>query len=228
VDPDNDFGAFNAFPGTTLGVVMSMPGGGIIGFDRERSTLAGFTDDRGGDLQKPAVKPRFPQSAFGMSPVISDDGTKLRMEISVDGVPTRGATSLAVRGTLAVRVATERQVHRHEMAALKAGTSIKAGPMEGTISQVGDPSWGDAAQAVTFTFRRDIPELAGVRFLDRAGREIPSSAGSSSRMSFGRSVTVERTFNLTEKAEAATIEFTIWTDLREVEVPLKIAAGLGL
>ena len=228
MDKEESFGAFNSFPGTTVSIVMTIPQGGLIGFDDDRSSLKAFTDDRGGDLTKPDEKPRFQRSAFGMSPTISEDGGMMMFEIAADGVPSRGAAAITLSGSLGLRFATKRAAHQHAQVALTDGTKFKAGPLEGTLKDVGPPAWGDAAMSVTLSFSRDIPEVAAVRFLDRAGKVIPSSTGSSSRMSFGRSVTVERSFNLSQKVDVATIEMSVWTDLQEIELPFTVKAGLGL
>ena len=226
----DDLRAFSWTTGTTIALLVSAPKGGLIAFDDDASELKLFLDDKRSDLlkAKPADEMFGRDAGFGMMPSISEDGKYCLVEANVVGVPTEGSTRLAVGGDLVVKMATEKKDFTAESVALKKGTKVEAGSIPMTISEAGEPDWGDAPLAITLEAKTSLDTVADIQFFDVDGKEIESETAGESSMGFGNQVTVDRTYNLGRKVDTANITITYWTDLKNVTVPFQVVVGVGL
>ncbi|MCY3023220.1 MAG: hypothetical protein NTW87_29945 [Planctomycetota bacterium] len=224
--------AFNWFSGTTLALLVTVPQGGLVSFDRDASKVTSFADDKGKDLTKSDGKGRFmsDKAGFEMMPNFSEDGKQCTTDVRAPGVPAQGATKLAVAGELVFQIATQKKDFAAENVALKADTKVAAGPIPFTITKVGKPEWGgdEAAFCITLEAKQDLSSVADIQFQDAAGKKIEGRRGSTSRMGFMNNVTITWEYNLKAKADAARIVITYWTDMKKVTVPFALNVGVGL
>lgn len=65
-------------------------------------------------------------------------------------------------------------------------------------------------------------------FTDDKGKPIKSSASSSGTMRLGNMVKLNKSYRLAQKVETATVEVTYWTDMKTVQIPFDLTAGVGL
>ena len=217
--------AFNWSKGTSVGVLVVFPEGGLIAFNRDASSLDKMADDKGTDLK---VRDRFGESGFGMMPGISEDGKACMVEISGKGVPAKGAQEIAASGTLVFTCGSKKETFKKENVLLKVGTKVQAGKIPFEISKVGEPDWGEEPLQITLKTNKDCSAISEIKFLDAAGKEIRSSEAGTTSMSGMGMTQVERSFNLAEKAETVTVAITYWMDMAEKKVPFDVKAGLGL
>ncbi|MBN1417882.1 MAG: hypothetical protein JXP34_03850 [Planctomycetes bacterium] len=227
---ENELRPFNWTEGTTVALLVRTPGGAIIALDEDGSALETFSDDKGTDLLAAKRSGGFsPDPGYGRAE-IAGDGKACLLEVSSTGLPAEGARTLRLKGALAVKVADGRKTFRQQKVAAKEGTAIQAGPIPLAIEKVGPPDWGgdDAKLAVTLSAKQDLAEIAGIRFLDAKGKEIPSSRSGTSSMSMGERKSVSWTYDLNEKATSFTIEITYWIDVREIRIPYALEVGVGL
>ncbi|MHC5053423.1 MAG: hypothetical protein ACYTKD_01760 [Planctomycetota bacterium] len=236
----NTLRPFNSNTGTTVALLVTLPSGGIVEFDRRASKLAGMTDDAGSDLLKEKAAPKrgrgrmvfggmgHSQSGFGMFPKVSEDGKACLVETKGPGLPCKGAKGVNVAGTMVLKVSAAKKTARQSGLALRKGAKITAGPVPFTISEVGKPQWGAEPLEVTLHAERDISAIAKVRFLDAAGKEIETEDGGTSRMGMMGKVSVEKAFRLARKVDRATIEITYWDDMKTLEVPFDLKVSMGL
>jgi len=225
---------FNWSKGTTIVLLVSKPDGGIVEVSEAKATT--FVDDKGTNLAAPQTRGGFMMSGGGMSQ-ISDDGKACMAEINADRVPAKGATLISAKGTILLKCGSKKETVEQKNVALKQGTAITAGPFNLKITKTGEPEmmfgWGgddenkDAWQ-VTLQAKQDLSNVAEINFLDAAGKEIEVSDGGTSSMSFGNSVTVDKSFILPKQMDPATIAITYWADLKEVKVPFDLKATVGL
>jgi len=224
--------AFNwRTPGTTVALLLTVPQGGLVAFDREASKVTAFIDDKGKDLTKSEVKNNFGRdaAAFEMMPTISKDGKQCSAEVSAPGVPTRGCATLTVSGEAALQVATQKKDFTAEKVALKPGTRISAGAIGFTIERAGKPEWGDEdGFSVALQAKQKLDSIADVQFFDAAGKQIEANRTSTRSMESMNDVTVTWTYRLKSKVDSAKIVFWYWTDKRKITVPINLTIGMGL
>jgi hypothetical protein len=235
---DDALRAFNYWPGTTVALVVSAPEGGLVVFDDGASRLKSFGDDKGKDLTKPepGLEAVAPASwGFGVSAPIGKDRKYCGLEINVPGIPSKGASALALSGTLVFKIAKEKKGFTTEKVALHAGTKVDAGKIQLTISRVGKPRFSMSGNPfeIEFHAKQSLDAITRMRFFDATGKEIESEQGGrSSTRSFdgGPASEPEETieYELKSAVDTAKIVITCWTDMKEVAVPLDLKAGLGL
>jgi len=220
--------AFNWTPGTTIAVLVQNPGGGLLKLDRKASKLKTLADDKGTNLLKMSKASAFGAPGFGMSSDIGKDGKACMAEFVSEGIPAKGATGIIASGTMVFRCATKKKTFTHKNVALKPGSEIKAGAVVFKIMKADKPKWGKSELEVTLKTNTDISNIAAIRFLDAAGKEIPSKGAGSSTMRMGGRVTVEKGFRFKKKVAVATVAIDYWMDMKTLKVPFDLKATIGL
>ena len=216
--------AFNWSQGVSLAVLVEMPEGGLIAFDDDKSKLVALTDDKGASL----LKGEEFHEGFGMMTSISDDGKACLVEINGQGLPGKDASRIRAAGTMVFRCGSTKKTFQDANVAVKVGAKVNAGAVPFEITEVGKPDWGDEPLQIKLTTHQEIPEIAEIKFLDNAGREIESSQAGTMTTTMFNKVTVERYFNLSRKTDSLAVAITYWTDMKTVSVPFSVEAGLGL
>ena len=217
--------AFNYGKGTTLMLQVVYEAGGLISFDRDAAKLETFADDKKNDL---LPERRFGGNGLELFAQISDDGKVALIEISGGGVPARGSRAIRAKGTLVFQQATGKTTAKAENVALKKDATFKAGPFEFEITAAGKPDWGDDPLQITLKTSRDVAAIKSIKFLDSDGKEIKSSGAGSQSMTSGANTVYERSINLSKQIDAATIELTLWKDMKKIEIPFDLNVGVGL
>ncbi|MBN1669663.1 MAG: hypothetical protein JXR37_01435 [Kiritimatiellae bacterium] len=222
--------AFNWSPGTTVALLLTVPGGGLLGLDPDASRVKAIMDDKGKDLSKPDVPSKFGGNTpkFGMMPTVSEDGKLCSAELTAPGSPTKGATQLTIAAEVALWVATQKKDFTAEKVALKPGATISAGPIPFTIKSAGKPEWGDAALSVAIQAKKKLDDIADIQFFDAQDKKVDANRGQTESMGFGDRVTVTWTYALSRKVDSAKIVVSYWTDKHQVTVPLRMTVGMGL
>jgi len=213
--------------GTSLALLIDTGGGSIIKIDDDASKLESFTDSSGADLMVKAKG--FNRNGFGSFPKVSEDGKMALVEINAVGVPAKGADKVTAKGTLVIHTASKKKTVKSMPIELKKGTKFTLGGIELKITKAGKPDFGDDPLAVQFqTSNKAIQMLAGVKFYDSSGTEIESEESGSSSMGFGKKFTYGEDYDLKKAVTGKVIvEFEVWTDLKESEIPFDITAGVG-
>ena len=231
-DAQERFGPqLNLERGTRVSVMLTSPGPGIVELDQDASRIDRFVDAAGTDLleaddEAPArqeegwFSPAF--SPIGAFPRVSTDGSAIIVELRGQSIPAADAPTVELEALLALRVADRVETHRVESVSLSgqtldvAGESIRVGE--------GDGFWGEGTSVKLTMAAAASERIAAVRFLDPAGEELSAQAvGSMTMMD-----EAEREFTLEQEAEQATLEIDMYTDVRTVQVPVRLELGLGL
>ena len=89
--------AFGA-AGTSVVLLVELPGASLLAFDSERSTLAALADDRGTDLRGAADERRL-LPPLGVD-FLAEGGTTALIVVHGQQVPGAGASSIRAAGTL--------------------------------------------------------------------------------------------------------------------------------
>ncbi len=217
--------AFFGLPqGTHIAVVVTVPKGGIIQLDRDKSKVESFQDSTGKDIYE---KPKL-GSAYGMMPTISKDKRKILFSVSTGKLPAKGAKSVHLEGSVVLEVATTTSKDARKGVKLAVGASFKAGPYAFEITTAERSELFDGKFQVQLESKQDLDAIVAVRFRDSKGAELDSESGGSGRMSVGKSTTWTRTYRLDKRARKATVEIEYWKDMKTVELPYAVQAGVGL
>ncbi len=216
---------FNSVQGTTVAVLVRTPGGGLIEFDEDGSSLSVFTDDKGGKL---IDDEDLLGEGFSDFPEISKDGKCALLEVFGKGIPGKGARELRLKGSLSFKSATQTKMVMQKGVALKKGTKFEVGPIAVTVKDVGKPDWGKEPLEITLEMNEPGETIAAVRFLDEQGKEIKSKGTSSGSTRLGKLVWIKRGYKLAKKVESVTVEISYWTDMKMTQIPFDLTAGVAL
>jgi hypothetical protein len=217
--------AFNWHEGTTVALLVTRPGGGLIGFDDDASAVQSFVDDQGRNL---LVKAGFSQPGFSSFANISADGKAAMLEVGGGAIPTQGARELRIRAKAVFQVASQKTTAKQTGIAARKGSKVQAGPVTLEIEKVGKPEWGSEPFAIVFKAKQELGAIASVRFLDASGKEVESSTGGTMTSRFGDAIDVQREYKLERKVDTFAIEIAYWTDLRAEEIPVDVSVSVGL
>lgn len=216
---------FSSAPGVSLALLVTTSDGGLIEVDNDASKVEQLVDDKGTNL---LTEPKYSMAGFSHMADVSPDGKAIMTEISGGTPPAKGASSVRAVGAIAIRTAREKKSHKAENVAVKLDEKVAAGPITFAIKSIGRPDWGDKPLRISLEANQDLGSVAGVRFLDAAGKEIEADQAGSMRMAFGDSIQETRDFDLAQKVDQVTVEVTCWTDMKTVTVPFDVTVKPGL
>ena len=216
---------FNWTKGVSLALLVTIPDGGLIAFDKDAGKVKALVDDKGTDLL-PGKK--YGKPGFGMMNSISKDGKACMVELEGGTLPAKGAKEIRASGTMVFKTGTKKQTFKQANVPLKAGTAVKAGPIPFTIKSAGKPQWGNQPLQITFKTHQKLDRVAEWKFYDAAGKEIKSSHGGTTTMSAFGKMNIDKSFNLAQKVDKVTIAITYWMDMKTVSVPFDLKVSMGL
>ena len=219
--------------GTRVSVMVVSPGPGIVELDREASRVERLVDGAGADLleaddadEDAAAEaegwfgPMF--SPIGAFPQVATDGSAMVVELRGRSIPGPEAAGVELEAVLSLRVADEVETHRVEAVDLAgqelevAGETIRVG--------AGDGLWGQGTSVKLTMSSATSDRIAAVRFVGAAGEAMAAQAVGTMQMMDE----AEREFMLEQETDEATVEVDLYTELRAVQVPVRLEVGLGL
>lgn len=218
-DDFDSFKTFNAAKGHRVALIVRSNGKQMVGFDDDDAALT---------IGGAKAKCRF----FGGKSAFSKDRQALRLEFDTeDKVESSADGALAVKGGIPVSFATGKAETKSEPFAVAKGAVVKF-PADAEdmpklkIKSTGKPKWGDAKLEIEFATNRKIDDFAGIRFLDKDGKEIESDRGSSSWMSMMGKGSGTVSYNFKSEPEELILVVETWTGREEKTIAVDLKAGL--
>ncbi len=206
---------FNEQPGTTIGLGIIAPeGSGIVDIDDHASRIDALTDDKGKSLLE--------EGRIGPFPKISEDRGAAIIEIETRGRPSIGASSLNLSGSVAMMLANGTKKTRIPSLKLEQGKSMKVGTA--TISVKSATAGEDSTDVTLALPRSTMNSIHTIRFFDTKGEAIDSHRTSSGYMN----ESAEMEFDVKTKDKTVAVEFELWQNTKQVKVPFKLTAGIGI
>ena len=228
---DERLRAFNWSSGTTVSLLITAPGGGLVQFDHKNSALTKFIDAKGNDLLPAPTKEAktFGQPGFSLFPNISSDGKACVLEVTGQSIPAKDAGSIKLEGTLTLQIAKEKKEFVLKDIAVKKDSKLTAEKTELVIEKAGKPEWGDEPLGITLrSHNTDLDEVAEIKFFKADGTEIKARRTGSSKMGILGAMTVDWDYALKEAADAVTVKIYLWADLQKKKVPFILNVDVGL
>jgi hypothetical protein len=214
---DDGLRAFNWSPGVTVSLLVTAQQGNIVSVDNNKSKITSFTDDKGTVLSAATARRSFSSS--------SESGPSVIIEANASGQPTKGATLLNIVGKIVAQTASQTKQFAAENVAFKTGTEFRIGNIPLTIAGT---RLSGKDLTVTLKAKQDLAAVSRLEFYDEQENKIESRRSSWSTSGSGPDMNVSWDFILKENAERGKIVATCWTDLKTVEVPFSVKAGVGL
>lgn len=219
--------AFNWSPGINVALLLKSDEKAIVGFNKEKSTLSRFGDDKGKDFLK--VKRRFSDRPFSFGMEQESESRKALMTtLESDALPASGATSITVVGELVLSLASKSELKKSEKAAVKKGQKVVVGGETFTIKEAEKPEWGEGKLEITLESAVDLKSFRRVVFYGADGKELESERGMWSSMGMFGKKTYQTSYRFKVKPEELVMGLEVWTDLEVVKVPIDLKIGVGL
>ena len=213
--------------GTSLKLLIVLPGKNIIGTDTAGCKLTTFADDKGTDLSKTRGWGSRPGWLGSFRLRISKDRQACIVELRSDDAPAKGAGKIIVKAKLALKCGAGETTHT-EKVALKIGSQIKFPPAPMKVSLVKDGGWGGMKMTFNLTSTKPTESIKEVVFLGADGKEIKSRELGSGRSGSSAKMTYETSYGLAEKVDSVTLKITYYTKVESVAVPVDVSVGVGL
>lgn len=218
--------AFNWSPGTSIALMVSRPEGGLIDFDDDNSKITSVVDDTGNRLDRGESKFGQRPASFSMGNV-SKDGKAGLIELSTLGRPAEGAKSISAKGTLILVTGTTQATQKSKSFKIAKGTKVEVGDLRFEVTEAGKPRFGSGAAAISLRTKQPIDIIAEWHILTAEGKEVEIREGGTMRMGFAGQMTTDKELVLEQELDEAILSLKVWTDRKEVEVPIDLNVTLG-
>ena len=209
--------AFNHPSGTTLTLVITAPENKrIVEVDDSKCALVKFADDRGHDLLDGVDWGGFPQ--------ISKDGRYALIEVTSKSRPSQEASQLFAGGTIHLRAAASECTERIENLKLESGTEVNIRQEVIKVLKVEEEN--DGLTLVLQINRKFVDDMKDIRFSTPDGRSVEIWGRSS--FTYGNVSQIEYNIDIKSAPKTLNIEIDLWEDQETIDLPFKIASGMGL
>ena len=210
-------------PGTAVYFVVALDPDALLEVLPGESVIEAFTDSAGQVLLEPGSALR--EGAIGLRAVDEDfPRTGFRFMIASELLPAEGATSLHVKGALALTLRGEGRTATIRNVGLVKEETFELPGREVTIEDVEsstDSTYLSLESSVNFE------TLGAIRFLDAEGNEIAAEDHGVSWATSGDVTTYGQSFGLDGVHQAITIEVDYFEPV-PVSVPIDVTIGLGM
>jgi len=210
--------------GTTLTLVVRRADKCFVGMDDRKTKLAALTDDKGTSLLRPSKW----VSGISSFPRFSEDGHVCVVDVIGTALPAKGAKTIRVKASLAMKCAEGEKTAVQKGLVLKKGSKLTGGPVPWTIEEVGKSDWGDAKLAVTVTGGVSHEMIKEFAFLDADGKKVKHSIGMRSSSGARNHMTYKVTYNLERKVDVVDVKVTYYEKLETIAIPVDLEVGVGL
>lgn len=216
-------------PGVTVVLMLTTPGGRIVGINTDTSKIDSFTDDQGADLMAGHTRgSRINDSRISTRPGFGPtfDGKPSEwVKVTAPNQPTKGATRFNIMGNVTVQTASQTNQFTAENVELRSGTNLSLGKLQLLICNVRSK---DGENDVSLQSKQDLSSVASLDFYDEQGNKIESRVYSSYLNTSGAEKQWTLGFKLKTIQAKVKIVAACWTDLKTVEVPIAVKTGVGL
>lgn len=215
-----EFQPFHYERGVTVQVLIAADG--IISLDDHTSTVTAFTDDKGKDLLKSRTGKTL--AKFSPFPKANDAGSAALFSMHSTELPGKGAQSVTVSGSVAIRTATTKELAVTKKLTLAKDAKIEWAGKQFVIKDIEKTG----KLMLSLKTEADISDIIELSLTDDAGmKSIAKRRSYSSTSSDGkRSTTVDYEIDAAGNVFDVAIEF--WKDAKDTRATFTVTVGLGL
>ncbi len=200
----------------------------VVDIDKENSTLDNVTDSTNKDLlEKPPAKNSgltFTQSPIGPFPKISEEGSKLIVELITPQAPSIGATSIKYQGTLSVIVAEGTKTISANDVATEPG-QVQIGDQSLEITGFGPSDWQKGKFKLSIKMTRQLlDQIASWKITAADGTVLCDHPSSTMTMN----TTANLDLMLAQELDKINIAIELYDGMQKIEVPIDTKVSLGI
>jgi hypothetical protein len=194
----------------TLAVTVTPPAG-IVALSGDPESLQ---IDAGGALESPE---------FGWSPTLSPDGSTAIIDVRAAALPAGAASTISATGTLKAVVSPGAVTEKLANVTLATNGTLRLGGATVTVTEV--QADDDTVKA---TFKGPSAVLEAVKAIRFRAGGAAAVAGETWGSGSNGEGEAERTYRFAAKGTSGALEVDLWQAPREMAVPFRVSAGLGL
>jgi len=206
--------------GTDITLLVACPGKRMVAVDDEACGLTMFADDMGTDLSQRA---QFQNTGAKFS----DDGHCAVITLHSSEVPAPGATSISVKGTLAIVAASGEKTEEQKSVPLVEGATVTAGPGSMTISSVRTET-DQKRKKVTFSYSQPDHLIKSIRFFDESGKQIKVRSAGSFWFKSGKAKSRTRAWAFPKEMKKVTVKVTYYDPVEILKIAFDLSVDVSL
>ncbi|MBL8808605.1 MAG: hypothetical protein JNM43_00390 [Planctomycetaceae bacterium] len=222
-DPDSEFGqglSMMRQPGLEVDVFFKLPGKTVLSIDNKKSAVVLSTAD-GKELPLEEMFDGNYRLQLNEEPGAGIVSLKTGL------LPDKKTASLKLEGDFVFNVGADLKTADVELKLVKDST-VKFGPLDVTVSQVGDGYGDPYKQSFELSSKKSFEAIAKVEFLDAKGNVIESTGAGSGSFGFADEVTYSQSWQIASDAKAVKARISYFNKSESVKLPCKLEFGLGL
>lgn len=222
-DADSEFGqglSMMRQPGLEVDVFFKLPGKTVLSIDNKKSAVVLSTAD-GKELPLEEMFDGNYRLQLNEEPSAGTISLKTAM------LPDKKTASLKLEGDFVFNVGADLKTADVELKLAKDSTA-KFGPIDVTVSQVGDGYGDPFKQSFELSSKKSFETIGKVEFLDAKGNVIESTGAGSGSFGFGDEVTYSQSWQIASDAKAVKARISYFNKSESVKLPCKLEFGLGL
>jgi len=206
--------------GTTIYINARLPGRTVIEIKRNEKKEFKISDSTGEAL--PSAK-----LDFGFMADISDDGQAVQLPIASDKVPTEGAESINIMGSVTLVCGAE-PIQEEVDVEIASGKKFKLAGIEFKVADIQKSFMNDDGQMIELQCSASPAQIQSITAILADGKSVKLTASGKSEFGFGDNVTYGRNFDVVCKAaDIKKLKVSYFKSVEEIELPIELKVGLG-
>jgi len=218
-DDTPDLAFQGTFARTKFAIVVDSPNGGIIGIDREASSIAQFIDNTGASL----LDTKSGWGPFGFSERILKNGARVAIELESPRAPSRDAKFINASGQIAVRIAHKKSTSTSASTTIAKDATFECGDLTFTVIDEGPSQWGEGFRIEVQT-NDSIDSIISYSIIAADGTE--ETLEPMSTMTFGSTSRI--TLVSKTRFTAGRLQIEAWDDATTKKVAFDVTAAVGM
>jgi hypothetical protein len=216
----------------TLRLMVTTPDRFILAIPPNSTTITRFEDNLATHPTAGLLPEELNVFTQSVPAAISADGRQALLTIMLAGAPAPGATSCTIAGSMRAKVSKSSPTVRSEAVPLFSNQSFKAGPYEGTFTNVVLPAGAEAnllQTQVAVNIKGPVNELASIELEDTETKQSVASLSWGARLENSRSDNLGFTMMIRQTPPEQVVVRIRYNDgVEMVEIPFEIKTGIGL
>lgn len=207
-------------PGTTVHVHAHSDKLNILSLEFGEDESFTMTDSTGKSLDMSDSNMEFYSD-------ISEDGHTALIPVSSPEVPASGTDSISIKGAVTLVCGANPKTESFDVK-IAAGEVLEIAGIKFKVDSIEDSFMNDDGEMVNLETNSSPAQIESIEAILANGKSVEFSPSGSSQFGFNDNITYGKSYDLSCKAsEIAQLKVTWFQDVKRVELPIEIKAGLG-